>query len=58
MVALSNNDTTEMACKAPYQLERCYLTTESLLITEIYSTRMGILGELPRKEMLAKLQVK
>jgi hypothetical protein len=47
-----------MACKAPYQLERCCLTTESLLITGIYSTRMGILGELPRKEMLAKLQVK
>jgi hypothetical protein len=58
MIAISNNDTTgRWPVKAPYPLPRPYCrTTESLLYGNLYSTRMGILGEIPREQMIAKLQ--
>lgn len=59
MVALSNNDTTgRWPVKAPYPLPGALLPYNRIIAYygNLYSTRMGILGELPRKEMLAKLQ--
>lgn len=59
MVALSNNDTTgRWPVKAPYPLAGALLPYNRIIAYygNLYSTRMGILGELPRKEMLAKLQ--
>ena len=59
MVALSNNDTTgRWPVKTPYPLpEHCCHTTELLpYYGNLYSKRMGILGEFPRAEMLKKLQ--
>lgn len=59
MVALSNNDTTgRWPVKAPYPLPGALFPYNRIIAYygNLYSTRMGILGELPRKEMLAKLQ--
>ncbi|MFV8345538.1 hypothetical protein [Flavobacterium sp. ZB4P13] len=59
MVALSNNDTTgRWPVKAPYPLPGALLPYNRIIAYygNLYSTRMGILGELPRKQMLAKLQ--
>lgn len=59
MVALSNNDTTgRWPVKAPYPLPGAILPYNRIIAYygNLYSTRMGILGELPRKQMLAKLQ--
>jgi hypothetical protein len=59
MVALSNNDTTgRWPVKAPYPLPGALLPYNRIIAYygNLYSTRMGILGELPRKEMLEKLQ--
>lgn len=59
MVALSNNDTTgRWPVKAPYPLPGALLPYNRIIAYygNLYSTRMGILGEIPRKEMLAKLQ--
>jgi hypothetical protein len=59
MIALSNNDTTgRWPVKAPYPLPGALLPYNRIIAYygNLYSTRMGILGELPRKEMLAKLQ--
>ncbi|TDD78249.1 hypothetical protein [Flavobacterium caseinilyticum] len=59
MIALSNNDTTgRWPVKAPYPLPGALLPYNRIIAFygNLYSTRMGILGEIPRKEMLAKLQ--
>jgi hypothetical protein len=59
MVALSNNDTTgRWPVKAPYPLPGALLPYNRIIAYygNLYSTRMGILGEIPRKQMLAKLQ--
>ena len=59
MAALSNNDTTgRWPAKAPYPLPGAILPYNRIIAYygNLYSTRMGILGEIPRKEMLAKLQ--
>ena len=59
MIALSNNDTTgRWPVKTPYPLPGALLPYNRIIAYygNLYSTRMGILGELPRKEMLAKLQ--
>ena len=59
MVAMSNNDTTgRWPVKAPYPLPGAILPYNRIIAYygNLYSTRMGILGEIPRKEMLAKLQ--
>ena len=59
MVALSNNDTTgRWPVKTPYPLPGALLPYNRIIAYygNLYSTRMGILGEIPRKEMLAKLQ--
>ena len=59
MIALSNNDTTgRWPVKAPYPLPGALLPYNRIIAYygNLYSTRMGILGEIPRKEMLAKLQ--
>jgi hypothetical protein len=37
-----------MACKAPYPLAVAALQQNHCLLRDLYSTRMGILGELPR----------
>ena len=57
--ALSNSDTTgRWPVKAPYPLSGALLPYHRIVAFygNLYSTRMGILGELPRKEMLAKLE--
>ncbi|MBG6063484.1 hypothetical protein IWX83_003294 [Flavobacterium sp. CG_9.1] len=59
MIALSNNDTTgRWPVKTPYPLPGALLPYNRIIAYygNLYSTKMGILGELPRKEMLAKLQ--
>lgn len=59
MVALSNNDTTgRWPVKAPYPLPGALLPYNRIIAYygNLYSTRMGILGEIPRAEMLRKLQ--
>ena len=59
MVALSNNDTTgRWPVKAPYPLPGALLPYNRIIAYygNLYSTRMGILGEIPRAEMLKKLQ--
>ncbi|MFV5694221.1 hypothetical protein ACM55G_02125 [Flavobacterium sp. LB3P122] len=59
MVALSNNDTTgRWPVKAPYPLPGALLPYNRIIAYygNLYSTRMGILGELPRNEMIKKLQ--
>lgn len=59
MVAMSNNDTTgRWPVKAPYPLPGAILPYNRIIAYygNLYSTRMGILGEIPREQMLAKLQ--
>ena len=59
MVAMSNSDTTgRWPVKAPYPLSGAILPYNRIIAYygNLYSTRMGILGEIPRKEMLEKLQ--
>ncbi|MFV8269103.1 hypothetical protein ACNQGP_04090 [Flavobacterium sp. GT2N3] len=59
MLALSNNDTTgRWPVKAPYPLPGALLPYNRIIAYygNLYSTRMGILGEIPRAEMLKKLQ--
>ena len=59
MVAMSNSDTTgRWPVKAPYPLPGAILPYNRIIAYygNLYSTRMGILGEIPRKEMLEKLQ--
>lgn len=59
MLALSNNDTTGFwPVKTPYPLPGALLPYNRIVAFygNLYSTRMGILGELPKEEMLKKLQ--
>lgn len=59
MLALANNDTTgRWPAKAPYPLAGAILPYNRIIAYygNLYSKRMGILGELPRAEMLKKLQ--
>lgn len=59
MLALSNNDTTgKWPVKAPYPLAGAVLPYNRIIAFygNLYSKRMGILGEIPRAEMLKKLQ--
>ena len=59
MLALSNNDTTgRWPVKAPYPLPGALLPYNRIIAYygNLYSTRMGILGELPRNQMIKKLQ--
>jgi hypothetical protein len=57
--ALANGDTTgKWPAKAPYPLPGAILPFHRILAFygNLYSKRMGILGEIPKKEMLAKLK--
>lgn len=57
--ALANGDSTgKWPVKAPYPLNGAVLPYYRIVAFygNLYSTRMGILGELPKKEMLAKLK--
>jgi hypothetical protein len=57
MIAISNNDTTgRWPVKAPYPLPGAILPYNRIIYGNLYSTRMGILGEIPREQMIAKLQ--
>lgn len=59
MIALSNNDTTgRWPVKAPYPLRGALLPYNRIIAFygNLYSTRMGILGEIPRDQMIKKLQ--
>ena len=59
MVALSNSDTTgKWPVKAPYPLPGAILPYNRVIAFygNLYSKRMGILGELPKDDMLKKLQ--
>ncbi len=59
MLALSNNDTTgRWPVKTPYPLPGALLPYNRIIAFygNLYSTRMGILGEIPRAQMIAKLQ--
>lgn len=59
MKALANNDTTgRWPVKAPYPLPGAILPFNRIVAFygNLYSKRMGILGELPKDEMLAKLK--
>ncbi len=59
LLALSNNDTTGFwPVKTPYPLPGAILPYNRIVAFygNLYSTRMGILGELPKDEMLKKLQ--
>lgn len=59
MRALSNNDTTgRWPVKTPYPLPGALLPYSRIIAFygNLYSTRMGILGEIPRAEMIKKLQ--
>jgi hypothetical protein len=59
MLALSNNDTTgRWPVKTPYPLPGALLPYNRIIAFygNLYSKRMGILGELPKEEMLKKLQ--
>jgi hypothetical protein len=59
MLALANNDTTgKWPVKAPYPLPGAILPYNRIIAYygNLYSKRMGILGELPKHEMLKKLQ--
>jgi len=58
MLALSNGDTTgKWPVKAPYPLPGAILPYNRIIAFygNLYSKRMGILGELPKDEMLKKL---
>ena len=57
--AMANNDTTGLwPVKAPYPLAGAILPFNRVVAFygNLYSKRMGILGELPKDEMLAKLK--
>jgi len=59
MLALSNNDTTgKWPVKTPYPLSGAILPYNRVVAFygNLYSKRMGILGEIPRDSMLKKLQ--
>ncbi len=59
MQALSNNDTTgKWPVKTPYPLPGALLPYNRIIAFygNLYSKRMGILGELPKDSMLKKLQ--
>ncbi|MCW3089692.1 MAG: hypothetical protein JWP81_761 [Ferruginibacter sp.] len=59
MLALSNYDTTgKWPVKAPYPLPGALLPYHRIVAFygNLYSKRMGILGELPKEQMLKKLQ--
>ncbi|MEO6733078.1 MAG: hypothetical protein ABIN01_17775 [Ferruginibacter sp.] len=59
MLELSNNDTTgKWPVKSPYPLSGALLPYNRIIsfYGNLYSKRMGILGELPKNEMLKKLQ--
>ena len=59
MLALSNHDTTgKWPAKAPYPLDGAWLPYNRIVAFygNLYSKRMGILGEIPKAEMLKKLQ--
>jgi hypothetical protein len=59
MLAISNNDTTgRWPVKAPYPLPGAILPYHRIIAYygNLYSKRMGILGELPKEQMLQKLQ--
>ena len=59
MLALSNHDTTgKWPAKAPYPLDGALLPYNRIIAFygNLYSKRMGILGEIPKAEMLKKLQ--
>jgi hypothetical protein len=56
MIAISNNDTT-----GRWPVKRHILCLDVpynriIAFGNLYSTRMGILGEIPREQMIAKLQ--
>jgi len=59
MLALSNNDITgKWPVKSPYPLPGAILPYNRIIAFygNLYSKRMGILGELPKEEMFKKLQ--
>ncbi len=59
MLALANGDTTgKWPVKGPFPLPGAILPFNRIVAFygNLYSKRMGILGELPKKEMLKKLQ--
>ena len=59
MLALSNNDTTgKWPVKTPYPLPGAILPYNRIVAYygNLYSKRMGVLGQLPKDEMLKKLQ--
>jgi hypothetical protein len=59
MSALANNDTTGLwPVKGPYPLAGAVLPFNRIVAFygNLYSKKMGILGELPKNEMLAKLK--
>lgn len=59
MIALSNNDTTgRWPVKTPYPLPGALLPYNRIIAFygNLYSTRMGILGEIPRAQMIKQLQ--
>ena len=59
MLAMSNNDTTgKWPSKSPYPLDGALLPYNRIVAFygNLYSKRMGILGEIPKAEMLKKLQ--
>ncbi len=59
MLALSNSDTTgKWPIKTPYPLPGALLPYNRIIAFygNLYSKRMGILGEIPKEEMLKKLQ--
>lgn len=59
MLAISNNDTTgRWPVKTPYPLPGALLPYNRIIAFygNLYSKRMGILGEIPREQMLKQLQ--
>ncbi|MDO9375502.1 MAG: hypothetical protein Q7T76_13875 [Ferruginibacter sp.] len=59
MLAISNNDTTgKWPAKGPYPLAGALLPYNRIVAFygNLFSKRMGILGEIPKPEMLKKLQ--
>ena len=59
LTAVSNNDTTgRWPVETPYPLPGALLPYNRIIAFygNLYSTRMGVLGEFPHQEMIAKLQ--
>ena len=59
MLAISNNDTTgRWPVKTPYPLPGALLPYNRIIAFygNLFSKRMGILGEIPREQMIAQLQ--